>query len=120
MKGKINAESDVVLSQQSQVEADINATNVTVAGRFKGNIVAKNRAEISRGGRVDGNITSKTLVVAEGASFSGQSIMDDGSGRGAGPAPVATRGGGAGGRVPPATRNGPRSEVGPARPASDP
>ena len=83
VKGTINAESDVVLSQQSHVEADINATNVTVAGRFKGNIVAKNRAEISRGGRVDGNITSKTLVVAEGASFSGQSIMDDGSGRGA-------------------------------------
>ena len=82
VKGTINAESEVVLSQQSHVEADINATNVTVAGRFKGNIVAKNRAEISRGGRVDGNITSKTLVVAEGASFSGQSVMDDGSGRG--------------------------------------
>ena len=36
----------------------------------------KGRAEINRGGRVDGNVTSKTLVVEEGAVFQGQSIMD--------------------------------------------
>jgi cytoskeletal protein CcmA (bactofilin family) len=76
VKGKITAEGDVTLSPQSQVEADIQAQNVTVAGRFKGNIVVKSRAELSRGGKVDGNITSKILVLAEGAVFSGQSIMD--------------------------------------------
>jgi cytoskeletal protein CcmA (bactofilin family) len=47
-----------------------------VAGRFKGTIIVKGRAEIARGGRVDGDITSKTLVVEEGAIFQGQSIMD--------------------------------------------
>jgi cytoskeletal protein CcmA (bactofilin family) len=77
VKGTINADGDVTLSPQSQVEADIEASNVTVAGRFTGNINVKNRAELSRGGRVDGNITSKTLVVSEGALFSGQSIMGE-------------------------------------------
>src|SRR2546421_9893460 len=62
VKGKITAEGDVTLSPQSQVEADIQAQNVTIAGRFKGNIVVKSRAELSRGGKVDGNITSKILV----------------------------------------------------------
>ena len=76
VKGQINADGDVMLSPQSQVEADIRAQNVAVAGRFKGNIIVKGRAEISRGGRVDGNITSKTLVVEEGAIFQGQSIME--------------------------------------------
>ena len=33
-------------------------------------------AELAKGGRVDGNITSKVLAVSEGAVFSGQSIMD--------------------------------------------
>ena len=75
IKGKITADGDVILSPQSRVEADIHAQNVTVAGRFKGNIVAKEKAELGRGGRVEGNITSKVLVVAEGAVFSGQSIM---------------------------------------------
>ena len=76
VKGQINAEGDVMLSPQSQVEADIHAQNVIVAGRFKGKIGVKGRAEIARGGRVDGDIASKTLVVEEGAIFQGQSIMD--------------------------------------------
>jgi len=76
VKGQINADGDVVLSPQSQVEADIRSQNVSVAGRFKGNILVKGKAHLARGGRIDGNITSKTLVVEEGGIFHGQSIMD--------------------------------------------
>ena len=80
VKGQINADGDVVLSPQSQVEADIRSQNVSVAGRFKGNILVKGKAHLARGGRIDGNITSKTLVVEEGGIFHGQSIMDQGAG----------------------------------------
>ncbi len=80
IKGQINADGDVELSAQSQVEADIRAQNVSVAGRFKGNIIVKGKAHLARGGRIDGNITSKTLVVEEGGTFHGQSIMDGSSG----------------------------------------
>jgi cytoskeletal protein CcmA (bactofilin family) len=80
VKGEISAEGDVMLSPQSQVEADIRAENVIVAGRFKGNITVKGRAELGRGGRIEGDITSKTLVVQEGGVFSGQSIMDQQAG----------------------------------------
>jgi cytoskeletal protein CcmA (bactofilin family) len=76
VKGQINADGDIVISPQSSVEADIKAENATVAGKFKGNIIVKGRAELARGGRVDGNITCKTLVVQEGAIFQGQSLMD--------------------------------------------
>jgi cytoskeletal protein CcmA (bactofilin family) len=79
VKGQINAEGDVALSPQSQVEADIRAQNVSVAGAFKGNIIVKGKAHLARGGRVDGNITSKTLVIEEGGIFHGQSIMDGGT-----------------------------------------
>jgi cytoskeletal protein CcmA (bactofilin family) len=83
VKGQINADGDVTLSPQSQVEADIRAQNVSVAGRFKGNILVKGKAHLARGGRIDGNITSKTLVVEEGGTFHGQSIMDAGASSGA-------------------------------------
>jgi cytoskeletal protein CcmA (bactofilin family) len=76
VKGQINAEGDVALSPQSQVEADIRAQNVSIAGRFKGSIQVNGKAHLARGGRIDGNITSKTLVVEEGGVFHGQSIMD--------------------------------------------
>lgn len=89
VKGKINADGDVALSSQSNVEADIDAQNATVAGRFRGNIVVKNKAELAKGGRVDGNITCKVLAIAEGATFSGQSIMDQQGGQGSGRGQVA-------------------------------
>jgi cytoskeletal protein CcmA (bactofilin family) len=76
VKGQINAEGDVALSPQSQVEADIRAQNVSIAGRFKGSIQVKGKAHLARGGRIDGNITSKSLIVEEGGTFHGQSIMD--------------------------------------------
>jgi cytoskeletal protein CcmA (bactofilin family) len=85
VKGQINAEGDVSLSPQSQVEADIRAQNVSVAGRFKGSILVKGKAHLARGGRIDGDITSKTLVVEEGGVFHGQSIMDGGGAEGARP-----------------------------------
>src|SRR6185312_494314 len=76
VKGQINADGDVTLSPQSQVDADIRAQNVSVAGRFKGNLIVKGKAHLARGGRIEGNITAKTLVVEEGGIFHGQSIMD--------------------------------------------
>jgi cytoskeletal protein CcmA (bactofilin family) len=76
VKGRIDAEGDVILSAQSTVEADIRAASITVAGRLKGDIVAKAKAELARGGRVDGNITAKTLIIQEGGIFNGQSVMD--------------------------------------------
>jgi len=79
VKGQINADGDVTLSPQSQVDADIRAQNVSVGGKFKGNLIVKGKAHLARGGRIDGNITSKTLVVEEGGVFHGQSIMDGGA-----------------------------------------
>ena len=90
VKGQVNAEGDVLLSPQSQVEADIRAQNVSVAGRFNGNIVVKDRAHLAKGGRIDGNITSKTLVVEEGGVFHGQSIMDAGASSGSSSASAAS------------------------------
>jgi cytoskeletal protein CcmA (bactofilin family) len=105
VKGQINAEGDVALSPQSQVEADIRAQNVSVAGAFKGNIIVKGKAHLARGGRVDGNITSKTLVIEEGGIFHGQSIMDGGaSGSGSGSGSTSSGQAGASQGAPAATQ----------------
>lgn len=91
----------MTLSPQSQVEADIRAQNVSVAGKFKGNLIVKAKAHLARGGRIDGNITSKTLVVEEGGIFHGQSIMDGGA---AAPASQQSQPGAKPGDQPPATK----------------
>jgi cytoskeletal protein CcmA (bactofilin family) len=89
VKGQINAEGDVMLSSSSQVEADIRAQNVSVAGRFKGALIVKGKAELTRGGRVDGNVTCKTLVVEEGAILQGQCVMDQQAAQAQTPTPGA-------------------------------
>ncbi len=75
LEGKITSNGDVILSPGSRVEADIQADNVTVAGQYKGNIVVRNRAELTKEARVVGNITCQALVMAEGAWFEGQLSM---------------------------------------------
>ena len=75
-KGKIAARGDVILSPDSNVEADIQAQNVVAGGTLKGNITARTMTEVAEGGRVEGTIRSKALVVREGALFSGQGSID--------------------------------------------
>jgi cytoskeletal protein CcmA (bactofilin family) len=79
-KGMIAARGDVILSSESHVEADIQAKNVVMGGTLKGNITALTKTELAEGGRVEGKIRSRVLVVQEGAVFSGQSDtrMSDG------------------------------------------
>jgi len=75
-KGRIAARGDVVLSPDSHVEADIQAQNVVTGGTLKGSITARTMTEVTDGGRVEGTIRSKALVVSEGALFSGQASID--------------------------------------------
>src|SRR5262245_16815027 len=53
-RGKIAARGDVILSSDSQVEANIRAQNVVTGGTLKGNITARAKAELTEGGRVEG------------------------------------------------------------------
>ena len=65
---------------------------VTIVGagaRLEGNVVSAGNL------RIDGNITSKTLVVEEGGIFHGQSNMDAGAGSGSQSTPAAQQSAGA-------------------------
>jgi cytoskeletal protein CcmA (bactofilin family) len=75
-KGTIAARGDVILSPDSHVEADIQAQNVVTGGTLRGSITARTMTEVTDGGRVEGTIRSKALVVSEGALFSGQASID--------------------------------------------
>jgi cytoskeletal protein CcmA (bactofilin family) len=76
-KGRIAARGDVILSSDSEVEADIHAQNVVIGGRLKGNITALARTELAQGGRAEGTIRSKVLVVQDGALFIGESRIGE-------------------------------------------
>ena len=60
------------------MSADIQSTNTTLGGHYKGNVVATGTIELTSTARVEGNLTCRSLIVNQGAIFSGQSIMDTG------------------------------------------
>jgi cytoskeletal protein CcmA (bactofilin family) len=77
--GTITAEGDVIIAPEAEVSADIQSTNTTLGGHYKGNVIATGTIELTATARVEGNLTCRSLIVSQGAIFSGQSIMDGGA-----------------------------------------
>ena len=77
--GTITADGDVIIAPEAEVSADIQSTNTTLGGHYKGNVVATGTIELTSTARVEGNLTCRSLIVNQGAIFSGQSIMESGA-----------------------------------------
>jgi cytoskeletal protein CcmA (bactofilin family) len=75
VKGKIQCEGTLIVGSEGNVEAEIVANNVLIAGEFAGNVIAKNHLEITEKGKVRGEITTANLVMAPGVVFDGACHM---------------------------------------------
>jgi len=75
-KGKILEGNTLIIGENSDIEADIDVSNISINGRVNGKIVAKERIEIFSKGKVTGTITAPKLVIEEGAFFQGTCQME--------------------------------------------
>lgn len=75
VKGNIVAESGLLLGENAKVEGQIDAHDVTIAGRFDGQIFAKDKVEIQSKGVVTGEIHSPCLIIQPGGILDGQCHM---------------------------------------------
>lgn len=75
VKGNIVAENGLLLGENAKVEGQIDAGEVTIAGRFDGQIFAKGRVEIQPKGVVTGEIFSPCLIIQPGGILDGQCHM---------------------------------------------
>ncbi len=92
VEGKIKSSGLVVIGEAGRVKAEIEADNVTIRGKLEGDCTAKNKVEITRTGKVFGNLRAPRIAVAEGAIFRGASQMtanEERSGAKEAPAPTA-------------------------------
>lgn len=74
-KGEIVSEGSVAVDGQGEVEAGIEARQVSIAGKVKGNIHAADLLEIKRHGILLGDIQTRTLIVEAGGYVNGQCQM---------------------------------------------
>ena len=73
--GKIITEGSVIVSEKGRVDADIFADMVMLGGEVNGNIVSRNKLEITTKGKLRGDIKTGSLVIAEGVVFEGKCQM---------------------------------------------
>jgi len=77
LAGEIDATDTVFVAEGAQVDAKIRAAFVVLAGQFKGEVNCRERLEIMPTGQVRAELTTKSLVVHEGAFMEGQIHMTD-------------------------------------------
>lgn len=75
--GKISLGSHQVdIGQNGQVNADITAKIIKIAGKVRGNLTGTEKVVILRSGNVHGNIIAPRMTLEDGAIFKGSIDMD--------------------------------------------
>ncbi len=76
-KGEISTGKDITVGKEGNVEANIRTTNATIAGTYKGNMIASGEVEITSTGKFIGNLTQKDalLSISKGGLFKGESVI---------------------------------------------
>jgi cytoskeletal protein CcmA (bactofilin family) len=78
--GKISSNDELIIGEKGEVNAEIDVGVVSISGAVKGSIKAKTKVELLPSAKVNASITTKHLVISEGALFNGNCAMDEKSG----------------------------------------
>ncbi|HKF22151.1 MAG TPA: polymer-forming cytoskeletal protein [Candidatus Angelobacter sp.] len=72
VEGTINLPGHrVTVGRNGQVQANINAREVVILGKVKGNVTASDRAEIRNEGSLSGDVVCQRICIEDGAYFKG-------------------------------------------------
>lgn len=77
VSGKIQTKGNLLVGETANIKAEVSAANISITGTVEGNIHSEQKLEINDNGKVVGDISSQSLSIAPGASFSGQSNMQN-------------------------------------------
>src|SRR5256885_9395766 len=75
--GRITSKNELVVGESAQIEGEIHVGRVAISGTVIGKIIADQRVEIHRNGKVYSDIDTPALIIEEGAIFQGNCVMGD-------------------------------------------
>ena len=78
IEGKAGTEGLFWVREGGKVDGEIAATNIVVEGKVDGTISAKEKAELRASCKVQGDLSAKTVAIAEGSYFEGRVHMGGG------------------------------------------
>lgn len=71
VEGKVLSQGRLHIGEGAICKSSVEGASITVDGTVEGNVLARERLELNTTARIKGDITAAKLIVAEGASFSG-------------------------------------------------
>jgi cytoskeletal protein CcmA (bactofilin family) len=75
IEGTVASRSEVVVGETGVVKGDVVGSDVVVAGQILGNVRCTGHLEILAKGKVEGDITAKSVRIETGGVFRGTSFM---------------------------------------------
>ena len=75
LQGNLTCESKVVIGEKALIEGCITSKHILLQGQVVGNIYCTEKLHILNTGKVEGDIHTSKLVIDEGATFNGASVM---------------------------------------------
>jgi len=69
-------QASITVGERGHVEAEVEAANIRVAGEVKGNLAGSESVVLHRSGRVEGNISAKSVTLENGCRFKGSIDME--------------------------------------------
>ena len=75
--GKIISKNELIVGETAHIEGDIHVGRIAISGTVVGKIVAAQRVEIHRNGKVYSDIDTPALIIEEGAVFQGNCVMGE-------------------------------------------
>ncbi|MEM9951631.1 MAG: polymer-forming cytoskeletal protein [Chloroflexota bacterium] len=73
--GKLDITGNVLVGESAEINADIEARNISIAGIVRGNVIG-NKVQLLKTGRIWGDIQSNSLTTEEGAFIDGSVTMN--------------------------------------------
>ena len=75
LKGEVSVSDTIAIGPTGEVDANVKTKNAIVSGSVKGNIYATERVELQAKADISGDLTTKSLVIEQGAVFHGNCNM---------------------------------------------
>jgi len=75
VQGRMELKENLIIGPKGVVNGDILARSVQVQGKVIGNVRGTDRFELVESGRIEGDVVSPRVVIAEGAFFKGNVEM---------------------------------------------
>ena len=76
-EGQIHSSGRLVVGDSGEIEGEVHVAHIHVAGTIRGTVADAEKVEIAAGGKIYGELRTRSLIVADGAVLEGNCSMDE-------------------------------------------